>query len=217
VGATVTRVRPGEPDPASRRSQARYRIVGAEWDLGSPRLMNLTRRAAIILVVVGICGFLIDGASRAQRPSLMPSDGRVTEAGLSGFGAALLTVEPGTGLKASAPRCVLTARTAQQQTQGLRGQPSLHHFAGLLLEYSKPTAAAFSERGDDLALSVAWFDRSGRYIAAANARVCRTDGQCVSYAAGRAYQYALEVPAGKLGSLGVGPGAQLHLGGPCNG
>ena len=215
LGETVTRL--GETVTRLGETMTRLRLDPQRWDLESPRLLKLTRRAAVILVVIGICGFLIDGASRAERPSLMPTNGRVTEAGLKDFGAAFLTVVPGHGKKPAAPRCVLTARTAKQQAQGLRGQHSLYRFAGLLVVYSKPTTAPFDGRGNDLALSVAWFDRSGRYIAAADTRLCQTHQRCLTYSAGHPYLYALEVPVGKLRSMGVGPGAQLQLGGPCSG
>jgi uncharacterized membrane protein (UPF0127 family) len=189
-----------------------------KWDSGPPRLRDLTRRAAWVLLVIGLCGFLVDGASRAARPSLLPPGGQVTESGLKAFGARLFTVVPGPGLKGSAsPHCALYARTPAQVAQGLKGQPSLGPFAGMLFGYSHPVTGSFSEDGIDLALSVAWFDSQGRFIASANARPCPSRQACVAYSAGRPYLSVLAVRAGQLAGLGIGPGSHIQAGGPCSG
>lgn len=173
------------------------------------------RSAVVALLVLGVGGFLIDGANRPANPYLLPANGQVRDAALSGFGAVTLSITGPGGPSRSV--CTLEASTPAQQERGLMGQRSLHGFAGMTFVFPAASSALFYMKDTLIPLSLAWFDPSGAYIGSAYMPLCPHATACPTYAAGREFSLALEVPAGGLGRLGVGPGSTAHLGGPCAG
>ncbi len=92
-------------------------------DAAPPWLIDRTRRAAWVVLALGVMAFLIVGANRPANPTLLPPHGIVSERGLSAFDATGFTVSAGPGLTAPAQReCALLARTPTQQAKGLMGQ-----------------------------------------------------------------------------------------------
>lgn len=184
------------------------RQVRAGW------LPGRIRTVIVGLLVLGVGGFLIDGANRPANPYLLPAPGQVREAGSSGFGAVTLSVTRSDGAKRSV--CTLEAKTEAQQERGLMGQRSLHGFAGMVFVFPAPTSVLFHMKDTLIPLSLAWFEPGGAYLGSAEMPVCPTGAVCPTYAAGRPFTLAVEVPAGRLGSLGIGPGSSVALGGPCS-
>lgn len=172
------------------------------------------RSAIIGLLVLGVGGFLIDGANRPANPYLLPANGQTGRAALSSFGTASLSIIPASGPKRSV--CTLEASTEAERERGLMGQRSLHGFAGMVFVFGQPSNDVFYMKDTLIPLSVAWFDPAGVYIGSAMMPPCRTATMCPTYAASRAYDLAVEVPAGGLEAIGIGPGARVVLGGPCN-
>jgi uncharacterized membrane protein (UPF0127 family) len=186
---------------------------------GPTWLVARLRAAALLLLAAGICSFLVMGANRPANPILVPPQGIVKPAALRAFDAADFSVTPGPGLSPQPdPRCALVASTVAQQELGLMGQRSLGGFAGMIFEWSQPTTKQFYMKNTVLPLSIAWFDRSGRFVGSATMPPCPTSAQsCPLYGAPTPYQLAIEVHRGGLGALGIGPGSVLQLGGPCVG
>ena len=214
--------------------------VRTRWAFEPGWLPRRLRSAVIVLLVLGVGGFLIDGANRPANPYLIPANGQVREAALSRFGAVTLSITPAAGTPAAgtpaagtpaagtpaagtgaagtpASVCTLEASTQAQQERGLMGVRSLGHFAGMTFVFSAPSSVLFYMKNTLIPLSVAWFDSSGAYIGSAYMPVCPPGTVCPTYAAGRRFSLALEVPAGRLGALGIGPGSSVHLAGPCSG
>lgn len=193
--------------------------VRTRWAVEPGWLPRRLRSAVIVVLGLGIGGFLIDGANRPANPYLIPANGQVREAALSRFGAVTLSITPAPGSVSRAPAsiCTLEASTPAQQERGLMGVRSLGHFAGMTFVFSTPSSPLFYMRNTLIPLSVAWFDSSGAYIGSAYMGLCPPATVCPTYAAGRRFSLALEVPAGRLGSLGIGPGSSVHLAGPCSG
>jgi uncharacterized membrane protein (UPF0127 family) len=200
-------------DHEAVRSSVRFADAAPQW------LIDRTRRAAWVVLALGVMAFLIVGANRPANPTLLPPQGIVTEHGLSAFDATGFTVSAGPGLTAAAhPGCALLARTPTQQAKGLMGQSSLHGFAGMVFSFSRPTEQVFSMKGTTMPLSIAWFGSGGNFLGALNMTPCPPPTQiCPTYAAGAPYSLALEVARGRLASLGIGPGSILHVMGPCAG
>ena len=173
------------------------------------------RSAITVLLVLGVGGFLIDGANRPANPYLVPANGQTRQAGSSGFGTVTLSVIPAAGPKRSL--CTLEASTEAERNRGLMGRRSLDGFAGMVFVFSQPSNDTFYMKDTLIPLSVAWFDSTGTYIGSALMPPCRTATMCPTYAASRSYRLALEVSAGGLTAIGVGPGARVALGGPCTG
>ena len=184
----------------------------------SEGLIRFLRRSAWTVVALGVIGFLVVGAKRPANPTLLPPDGYLTAKGLPGFPTAYLLVTPGYGLHASPGSCALVASNSAQQSVGLMGQTSLHGFAGMAFQFQKPTQTPFYMKNTLIPLTVAWFGSDGMYLVSVDMQPCpTTETICPTYGPGVPYQLALEVPRGKLGSLGIGPGSVLHLGGSCTG
>jgi hypothetical protein len=97
------------------------------------------------------------------------------------------------------------------------GQTSMHGFAGMAFTFAAPSNELFYMKDTLIPLSIAWFDARGTFVASLDMRPCPPDALCPTYGAGRPYELALEVSTGRLGSLGIGPGSSVHLGGPCSG
>ncbi len=97
------------------------------------------------------------------------------------------------------------------------GQRSLHGFPGMAFTYTQPSTDLFYMKQTLIPLTIAWFDATGAFIASLDMAPCPAGSLCPTYSAGRPFMLALEVPAGKLGALGIGPGSTVHLGGPCSG
>lgn len=178
-----------------------------------------TRRAALLLLVIGIAGFLVVGADSPANPELVPPHGIVRESSFRAFGAASVAVVPGPGLSPQpAPRCALLAWTPALRSRGLMGQHSLDGFAGMVFTWPAASTARFYMKDTPLPLSIAWFDGKGRFVGSANLPPCPARvTTCPTYGPKAPYQIALEVPEGGLAGLGIGPGSVMHLAGPCVG
>ena len=83
------------------------------------------------------------------------------------------------------------------------------------LVFTTDTNETFYMRNTPMPLSIAWFDASGRFISATDMAPCADRPDCPTYAAARAYRYALEVQRGGLSSLGIGPGSTITVGAAC--
>jgi uncharacterized membrane protein (UPF0127 family) len=169
-------------------------------------------------LLLGIAAYLIVGANRPANPQLVPPQGVVKETTFRAFDTVSFTVTPGSGGPPyGRTRCALLARTSAQQAVGLKGQTSLDGFAGMVFQFQQPTDQAFYMKDTPMPLTIAWFDVQGAFIGALDMTPCRPDQLCPDYRAGRTYEFAVEVPQGRLASLAIGPGAVLHLSGPCVG
>lgn len=201
------------------------RAWGVQLPVDSDRWVPHTRRAALLLLVVGIAGFLVVGANSPANPELVPARGIVREASLKAFGAVDITVLPGPGLPPQpVPRCALLASTPALRSRGLMGQQSLHGFAGMVFTWpgaragSGSTTARFYMKDTSLPLSIAWFDSKGSFVGSANMPPCPARvTTCPTYGPDKPYAVATEAPTGGLPGLGIGPGSVLHLAGPCAG
>ena len=265
---------PAATPPAGRRWE-----VPVANSVDGLRFADRVRRAAVVLLVLGLCGYLIDGANRPANPYLLhhgstppapavkgsalkgsalkgsavptttnraggasgavgiapspdqavtpvpiagpaashpaSSGGGSAGSALAGFPTATLTVLTAPG--ASRTACVLEATTQAQQEQGLMNQTSLGRYAGMAFVFGRPSRALFYMRDTPMPLSIAWFAGDGSYITSRTMPPCPpTTVSCPTYSPGVAYYLALEVPAGALPGLGIGPGSTVQLGGACS-
>ncbi|HMC38724.1 MAG TPA: DUF192 domain-containing protein, partial [Acidimicrobiales bacterium] len=212
---------PITPRPVPRRAPAPRPGTSAGPPVGSrsyrsfaeARTARRLRRAVVILLVLGAIGFLIDGASRPVGPRLVPVSDPAAAKGSVGYGTATLSVKS-TSRRASV--CVLEAVTPAQHEQGLMGRRSIAPYAGMAFVFATPSRDPFWMKGTLIPLSVAWFDASGRFEASTLMPPCPpVVKSCPLYGAGRSYALAVEVPAGRLGALGIGPGSTVQLGNVC--
>jgi hypothetical protein len=67
-----------------------------------------------------------------------------------------------------------------------------------------------------IALSIAFFDSTGRFVSAADMEPCPDSvDNCPLTSAAGPYTDAIEVPKGALGALGAVSGSVLTVSGPC--
>jgi uncharacterized membrane protein (UPF0127 family) len=159
-----------------------------------------------VLVVVGVLLFLA-GTNN-------PPDPILKEAGrqrVDGFGQIAFRVDK----MAATNRCALLAENRDQWSRGLMGRTDLAGHDGMLFVFDSDTQGGFYMLDTPLALSIAWFDSSGRFVSATDMEPCPTGPDCPLYHAAGPYRYALEVPKGALEGLGIGPGSTLQIGGDC--
>jgi hypothetical protein len=112
--------------------------------------------------------------------------------------------------------CVLEAVTDRQQEYGLMFRRSVAPYAGMAFVFASPSRDLFYMKNTVIPLSIAWFDATGAYESARVMPPCPLSVvQCPTYGPGRPYSLAIEVPEGRLGGLGIGPGSTVQLGAPC--
>ena len=143
--------------------------------------------------------------------SALPPPTAPGRAPLAGYTETAFRIAPGPGLT----HCALLADTEAKRQRGLMGRRDLAGYDGMLFVFTTDTTETFYMRNTPLPLSIAWFDASGRFVSSTDMVPCLDRRDCPTYGAARPYRFALEVPRGGLGGLGVGPGATLVSGGTC--
>lgn len=134
-----------------------------------------------------------------------------TRPSVAGFGSVAFQVQG----SAVAQRCALLAETAQQQEKGLMDASVLPGYDGMIFKFSSDTTTQFWMKDTSIPLSIAWFDSSGRFVSSTDMEPCIGRADCPLFSAAAPYRYALEVPKGRLGPLGIGPGSVISVGGAC--
>jgi uncharacterized membrane protein (UPF0127 family) len=183
------------------------------------RKMAVQRAFAVVGVAVaaGIGAFLIRGVH--HRASRALTGGGVTESRtVAGFGQVRFKVTgPALPVRASSrASCALLASTEAQQMTGLMNRHDLAGYAGMIFRFARPTTVPFFMKNTLIPLSIAWFDATGRFLNATTMSPCpRTSLKCPLYYAIAPYSIAIEVGAGALPQLGIGPGATIAVGGLC--
>jgi uncharacterized membrane protein (UPF0127 family) len=181
---------PAAPDQAARR----------RW---------VVRIVALALIVAGIT-LLVQAANRPKDPSFKPA-GR---AAMPGFGEISYRIDR----MSKTTRCALLADTPQQREQGLMHvtDATLGNHDGMLFLFQDIQTGAFWMKDTILALSIAYFGPDGRVASTTDMEPCLGRGNnCPGYPAGGPFKYALEVPKGGLGRLGIGSGAHISVGSAC--
>ena len=95
---------------------------------------------------------------------------------------------------------VAVAATAEERRQGLMNVTDLGSLDGMLFAFDAETAGSFWMLDTPLALDIAFFDDEGSYVDHLTMEPCPEE-PCERYAAGSAYLYAVEVPAGGFAAL----------------
>ena len=158
------------------------------------------------LAVTAVVAFLLVGANGPADPVL---------GGIPGFGEVAFRVTPAGATSPAGHYCALVADTDAQRAQGLMGRRDLAGFDGMLFRFDADTTSPFYMRNVPVPLSIAWFDAEGRFVSASDMAPCGDEEGCPTYQPAGPYRMALEVPAGGLAPLGIGPGSTLAAGGAC--
>ena len=180
--------------------------------LDTPSGWEWVRRGAWGVLAAALLAFVVRGGAQPADPYLVGAEGRDP---IDGFDEIAFAITDPRG--AMAEWCALLAKTPAQREQGLMGQRDLRGYDGMIFQYDAPHDGAFWMKDTLIPLAIAYFDSDGRFIGAQGMDPCPPDTvDCPIHPAPAPFQYAIEVPRGGLGALGIGPGSQLQLGGtPC--
>lgn len=106
----------------------------------------------------------------------------------------------------------LLAADGASRSQGLMEQTDLRGYDGMVFRFDSPSEGRFYMRNTRIPLSIAFFDTGGRFVSSADMEPCPDEvRRCPTYGAARPYLHAIEVAAGDLGGMGIGPGAVLSF------
>ncbi|HUP70422.1 MAG TPA: DUF192 domain-containing protein [Acidimicrobiales bacterium] len=174
---------------------------------------------SIVLVLLsGIGAFLAVGANGPPDPRLESPGSPPQAVGVLEFGEIAFRVTPAraTGLPATTERCALLADTEVERQKGLMGRSDLGDYDAMIFRFEADTMGTFYMRNVPMALSIAWFDASGRFVSSADMTPCPDQEGCPQYPPAGSYRFALEVQKGGLERLGVATDSVLTLGGACS-
>jgi uncharacterized membrane protein (UPF0127 family) len=144
-------------------------------------------------------------------PSAALVDGSPDRVLLSGFGEVSLNVRGGGKDYAG---CLLLAETETQRDRGLMEvtDPDLGGYDGMAFVFAADSRVPFWMRNTPMPLSLAYVDADGGVVNTVDMAPCGDLPTCPLYAPEAPYRFAVEVPQGRLGRLGLGVGATAVLG-----
>lgn len=188
--------------------------VGAPARLGD----KLARAALVVALVAGTAacgGGSRDGAGGPGRDSVGEPSAIWRSGGVE-FTTVAVEVSPGDGMASvQAALCALLADTDAERARGLMEVEDLDGYDGMLFRFADDTTARFHMADTRIPLSIAWFDAAGHFVSSAEMPPCPDGEECPTYGPDRPYRLALEVPAGDLADMGIGPGSRISAGGTC--
>lgn len=179
--------------------------------LDTPSGRDWVRRAVWFVVAASVLAFLVRGASRPDDPSFAAAPAGSGRVLIEGFAEVAFTTTGPAG--AVGEWCAMLADTPELRARGLMGQRDLGGYDAMLFRFDSPVTTGFWMKDTVIPLTVAYLDGEGRFVSAADMQPCPPGTDCPSYPPEGAYTTAVEVPAGGLGAIGLGPGASIAFGG----
>lgn len=161
----------------------------------------------VALLVAGFLSFVVKGADEPADPVLRAAERQPVE----GFGEIAYRVNR----TAQSTRCAILAQTAMQQSRGLSGRSELAGYDGMLFVLPADVSTPIPTRNVGLAVTTAFFDAGGRFMSSTDNESCPDRVDCPTASPPGPYRYAIQVPRGGLGALGIEAGSVLSVGGPC--
>ncbi len=142
-------------------------------------------------------------------PSTAPAPPPPARRPLAGFDEVAFRI---TGAGGAFDGVALLADDQRSRNQGLMEQRDLRGYDGMVFRFDGPSTGRFYMRNTRIPLSIAFFDAGGRFVSATDMVPCPDEvEECPRYPAEGPYLHAIEVPAGGLSRLGIGPGAVLSF------
>ncbi len=109
--------------------------------------------------------------------------------------------------------CLWLADTSDERSQGLKGVTDLGDAVGMAFRWEEPVQSRFVMIDTPTPLSIAWFGADGAFLSATDMEPCM-DGDpasCARYSAAGEYTLAVEMFAGELAAVGIGPGSSIEV------
>jgi len=162
------------------------------------------------LAAVAVASLFAVGGSR-------PADPHLARSRVQGFDEGTLKVVSVTqgATSPTATYCSLLAGTPAQHARGLMTRRDLAGYAAMAFRFTEDVDVLFYNRNVPMALTVAWFDREGRWVGSRDLEPCPDIEGCPTIAAPVPFRYVVEVERGGLARLGLGPGSQIMVSSGC--
>lgn len=193
-----------------------------------PRI-GLRLGLAVLLAATGLLVVVFAASHHAMHrsPARPATSGRRV---LHGFGEIGVAVNAAGGKTHNV--CMLAAASTEQQERGLMTvrDRTLGDHDGMLFLFTADTRVPFWMKDTPMPLSIAYLDRDGRLVSTADMEPCGPvptgvraqrayDARCAkasqAYAPAAPYRFAVEVPRGRLASIGLRGDARLQVTGAC--
>lgn len=173
--------------------------------------MKRLRWVVVAVLLASLLAFIVRGADEPSDPRLSPVASADRQL-LPGFGETLITVRSAQGSVFS--WCLLLASSVEQRARGLMQvtDPNLGGYSGMLFRFESDMdhiANFFYMRNTPMPLSIAFLDGAGGVVSTADMAPCDDVAGCPEYHAAAPYRATIEVPQGRLASLGIEPGATI--------
>ena len=178
--------------------------------LGLPEARRWVGRAVWALALLAVTAMFTVGGAQPADPYLATSR-------IAGYDEGELEVvvpAQGSGMSV-AQHCALLASTAAQHARALRNRQDLGGYPARVYRWEQDVDVVFYNRDVPMALTVAWFDREGKWIGSRDLEPCPDIDGCPTIAAPRQFRYIVEVEKGGLSRLGLGPGSQIAVANGC--
>jgi uncharacterized protein len=108
--------------------------------------------------------------------------------------------------------CLLLADDLGLRQRGLMEVTDLGPFDGMLFAYPGESSGGYWMRDTPMPLSIAWVSSEGVVVGTADMEPCLdAEPDCPSTDPGASYQWAIEVPQGGLGALGLDDRVELDV------
>jgi uncharacterized membrane protein (UPF0127 family) len=178
--------------------------------LAGAKARRWVRWAVVALAALAVGSLFAIGGSRPADPFLATSR-------VQGFDEGTLkVVAPAQGSTSPvAAYCSLLASSAAQHARGLMTRRDLGGYGAMVFGWPEDVDVLFYNRNVPMALTVAWFDREGRWIGSRDLEPCPDVDGCPTIAAPVPFRYVVEVEKGGLSRLGLGPGSQIAVTSGC--
>ena len=160
-------------------------------------------------LLIGFVVFLLVGANGPDDPSLEAREA------VAGFGTVGFSIEHGA---VTDDFCALLASTDASRQTGMMGRRDLSGYDAMVFAYPvsiEPSQVFFHNRNVPIDLSIAWFDDDGKFVSQNDMSSCPDREGCPQFRAAGRWKFAIEVPRGGLGRLGVDRGSVLTLKSAC--
>lgn len=204
-----------------------------EWvpRVDDERSVSWLRRAVIVVLVLGLAGFVVRGADRPRDPGLLQPGAASNEPAPAGsappgtapgvpdrepigeFGEIAVAITDADGNVVG--WCFLMAHTTELRQRGLMEVTDLQGYPGMVFVFQEDRVGEFYMRNTPMPLSIAFFDSEGKFVSSTDMEPCDDRDGCPLYGADAPYRFAIEMPKGQLDDIGIGPGSRMGLVGAC--
>lgn len=182
-----------------------------------PSSQSMTRAIAVVVALTATALLVAAGCSDDSGSAVVTDDestgsaGGVTDGLPEDFTTIQARITASDGEVCEV--CLWLADDASERGRGLMDVTDLGDAVGMAFLFDEATQGSFYMFQTPTPLSIAWFAPDGGYVGSADMAPCIDTpvGDCPLYSPDAAYDLAIEVFAGGLEPLGLGPGATVEL------